>query len=72
MQRHIVNYTDVGKRKQNFRSAPRQFAVTKNVSMHTATGEQTVGVNNAVDEVNDINVDAATGKGLRILAKRVD
>ena len=58
MQRHVVNYAYVRERQQHLRSAAGQLAVAQNVAVHAAAGEQPVGVNDAVDVVDDVDVDA--------------
>ena len=69
MQRHIVDDADVGKGQEDFRGTARQLAVAKNVAMDAAAGEQTIGVDDAVDEVDDVDIDTEIEEGTRTNAQ---
>ena len=59
MQRHVIDDADVGEREKDLGGAARQLAVAQDVPVHAAAGEQAVGVDDAVDVVDDVHVDAA-------------
>ena len=59
VQRHVIDDADVGEREKDLGGAARQLAVAQNVAVHTAAGEEAVGVDDAVDVVDDVHVDAA-------------
>jgi hypothetical protein len=69
VQRHIIDDADVGKGQEDFRGTARQLAVAKNVAMDAAAGEQTIGIDDTVDIVDDVDINTEIEDGKRMNAQ---